>query len=136
MTVLARRCGRVDERPHTVLVQRLRLAEVDNVERVPLSGMRVAHRKEIPLCVAACAVVPVEQQVVLVTVDVHCAAQIAALEAALEKQRTPWHPISRSRHKDHRVVDNTVEHLPGICELAPPFYRRVDQYLALAATLS
>ena len=47
--------------------QRLRLAKVDNVEYVLLADMRAGDREEEPLRVAAGAVVPVEEQVVLLS---------------------------------------------------------------------
>ena len=51
--------------------QRLRLAKVDDVEPVRLAHLGAGGAEIVPLRVAARAVIPVKQQVVLVTVDMH-----------------------------------------------------------------
>ena len=113
--------------------QRLRLAKVDNVEYVLLADMRAGDREEEPLRVAAGAVVPVEEQVVLVAVHVHRAPQVAALEARLEEQPATRHPVGAGGHEYHAVIHDAVEHLPVLGELTPAFGGRLDERFRLSA---
>ena len=78
-------------------------------------------------CVCPGAVVPVEEQVVLVAVHVHRAPQVAALEARLEEQPATRHPVGAGGHEYHAVIHDAVEHLPVLGELTPAFGGRLDE---------
>mmetsp|Transcript_3060 Transcript_3060/g.8726 ORF Transcript_3060/g.8726 Transcript_3060/m.8726 type:complete len:219 (-) Transcript_3060:42-698(-) len=95
LPVLGGGSRRVDQRSHPLPVKGLRLAKVDDVEAVGAACLGAAHGEEVPLRVAASAVVPVQEQIVLVNsgavlghrpLHVDRATQVAALEARLKEQ--------------------------------------------------
>ena len=112
--------------------QRLRLAKVDDVEPVRLAHLGAGGAEIVPLRVAARAVIPVQQQVVLVTVDMHRTPQVAALKARLEEQRAAGHLFHGGGHEDHRVVHDSIEHLPGFRERPASLLRLEEHLLPLA----
>lgn len=63
-----------------MIVEGVRLHQVDDVEAVGLSGFGVAYPEVVPLSVAPGVVVRFKDQVVLEFVDLDCASQIARFE--------------------------------------------------------
>ena len=91
--------------------------------------MGIAHGEVVPLCVSARAVVPVEQQIVIVTVYMNSAAQIPALETRLEEQRIARHPVDGAGRKHHRVVNDAIDYLTSVGEFPSTLLRGAYQFL-------
>ena len=87
LSELARVHIAVHERPHPVVVQRVRLQQVNDVEAVRPPRHRVRHAEVVPLSEPARVVVRLQDQVVLELVDLDGPAQVARFETRLEHQR-------------------------------------------------
>lgn len=77
----------VNEWLHTLIVVRVWLHEIDDVEAVLSVFSSVLNTEEIPLRVAVCAVVVFEVQVVFGVRYLDSLAQVTTLETTLEYQR-------------------------------------------------
>ena len=63
-----------------MIIETIRLHEVDYIESVLLAGSSIRDAEVVPLSVTAGVIVRFEDQVVLVLVDLDCASQVARLE--------------------------------------------------------
>jgi len=69
-----------------MIIQRVWLHQVDDIEAVGLACLRVGNAEVEPLSVATRVIIWLQDQVVLIFVDLNCAPQVTALESRLEKQ--------------------------------------------------
>lgn len=76
---------RVQQRPHSMVVQRVWLHQVYYVEPVLLSGFRVTHLEIVPLAIPSCVIVRFQDKVVLELINLDSPSQVARLEAALKQ---------------------------------------------------
>ena len=111
--------------------QRRALAEVVDVEAIRLALHRATHREEEPLSVPPRAVVPVEQQVVLVLADMNDPPQVPRLKA---RQRSSARPGTRPGldGKVHRIVDHAGEQDARLL-LLPPLLHGGEQRVVRSA---
>ena len=64
-----------------MVVQRVGLHQVNDVESVRLSGLCICDSKVKPLRVASGVVVRFQNQVILIFVDLDCSAKVSALKS-------------------------------------------------------
>ena len=60
--------------------------EIDDVETILLSSTRVSNAEVVPLGVASCVVIRLENQIVFILIDLNCTAQITTFEARFKKE--------------------------------------------------
>ena len=77
---------RVHQRPHTVIVERVGLDQVDDVESVVLTCFSVGYTEVIPLCVTSCVVIRLQDKIILVLIDLNCSSEISTLESRLKHE--------------------------------------------------
>jgi hypothetical protein len=76
----------VHQWPHAMIIERVWLDEVDNIEPIILSSLRVGHAEVVPLSVASRVVIWLQDQVILILVDLNGSAQIATFEPGFEQE--------------------------------------------------
>lgn len=77
----------VDERPHPLVVVRVRLHEVDYIEAVFLIFLCILNSEKVPLGETVGAVVVLEVKVVLRIRNLHGLLQIGTFKATLKDER-------------------------------------------------
>jgi len=74
----------VHQRAHTMIVEWIRLKQVDNVKTVGSAGDRVGNSEVVPLCVSVGVVVRLQNQIIFKLVDLDCAAQVSRFKSRLK----------------------------------------------------
>ena len=69
-----------------MVVEGVRLHQIDNVEFVRLSCFGVGNPEVVPLCVASGVVVWLQNQVVFIFINLDGSPQVAALKSRLKQQ--------------------------------------------------
>ncbi len=90
----------VHQWPHAVVVERVWLDEVDDVESVLLACLRVGYTEVVPLSVAPRVVVWLQDEIVLVLVDLDGSAKIAAFKSGLKEQSVVVGPLRHVEGRD------------------------------------
>ena len=115
---------RVDQWSHTVIVQTVGLHQIDDVEPILLAGTSVCYSEVVPLSVASCVVIWLQNQVVLMLVHLDSSSQVRRFEPRLKEQcvilRRSWNVkwwhltrlscIDRSRPCVGRCIYSIVDH--------------------------
>lgn len=72
---------RIEQRPHSMIIQRVRLNQVNDVKPIVLSRLRILNSKVIPLSISPRVVIRLEDQVVLVFVNLNSSSQVATFKS-------------------------------------------------------
>lgn len=69
-----------------MVIKRVRLHQVDDIEPVKFSGAHVCYSEVVPLGIATCVVVWLQDKVVFILVNLDGSPQVTRLEAGLKQQ--------------------------------------------------
>lgn len=69
-----------------MVVKRVRLDQVDDVESVVLTCFSVGYTEVVPLCVTSCVVIRLQDKIILVLIDLNCSSEISTLESRLKHE--------------------------------------------------
>ena len=87
-----------------MIVEAIRLQQVDDIEAVEAASPRIPQTEVIPLTIALCQIIGLENQIVLEHIDLDGTPQVTALEAGLKLQRI----VSRARRLVRLLEISTV----------------------------
>ena len=87
-----------------MVVERVWLEQVDDVEPVRLPRHGVGYSEVVPLGVAARVVVWLENQVIFKLIDLNCPAKVARFEARFKDQRLVIFEIWLVVWRQHLIV--------------------------------
>lgn len=121
----------VDERTHSVVVERVGLEEVDYVEAVSFVRAGVRYSEVVPLRVPLCQVVRLKYEVVLVLVDLYGSSEVAGLEPRLKDQRDV---VLSTRPVERRIV--LLSLLLGVNATQPKGVGSIESYTTRFITFS
>mmetsp|Transcript_16008 Transcript_16008/g.24820 ORF Transcript_16008/g.24820 Transcript_16008/m.24820 type:complete len:261 (-) Transcript_16008:469-1251(-) len=89
----------VHERPHAVVVERVGLDKVDDIEAVVLACFGVGHAEVVPLSIPSGVVVRLQDEIVLVLVYLDGPPQVSTLKPAFKQQSVVFRALGHvERH--------------------------------------
>ena len=78
--------NRIAQDPHSVIVQRVWLRQVENIEFDSQTFEGVSYSKEVPLSMSIRVDVVLQNEIILIVANFHCCKQISSLKSRLKDE--------------------------------------------------